>query len=142
MRDLYGPGGQIGKIEGLLPIYDQLVRIFRSNIAPSGGNNDAITSPLVNLLCLAKECIENEDPNRDFTVDVMDYIYHEMNYAMIGGYTIPYAPYIMLLIKKTLKNHDFSQEVVESHYYKKIYDKKGEASSVPCQWLLHERCTY
>ena len=50
---------------------------------------------------------------------------------MIGGYTIPYAPYIMLLIKKTLKNHDFSQEIVESHYYKKIYDKKVKPPPYP-----------
>ena len=127
MTNMYGPSGQIGKIEGLLPIYDQLVRIFRSNIALSGGNNDAMTSSLINLLCLAQECIDNEDPDRDFKVDVMDYIYHGMNNAMIGGFTIPYAPYIMLLIKKTLKNQDFSRMAMESHNFKKIYDKKVKA---------------
>ena len=30
----------------------------------------------------------------------------------------------MLLIKETLKNYDYSQETVVSHYFKKIYDKK------------------
>jgi hypothetical protein len=34
----------------LLPLYNMLLRIFHANISPSGGNNDAICSGLVNLL--------------------------------------------------------------------------------------------
>lgn len=124
LKDLYGSGVSIGNINGLLPLYDQLVRIFRANIAPSGGNNDAIHTCLINLLCLAQEIAESEDLDEDFTIDVMDFIYHEMYEAMIGGITIPYAPYIMLLIKKTLPDQDLSDDDCEDHKFKTIYEKK------------------
>ena len=54
MSDMYSPGGIPRKLENLLPFYGLLVCIFHSFIAPSGGNNDALTSPLCNLLILAK----------------------------------------------------------------------------------------
>ena len=66
LYDLYEETGVVGTITGLLPLYDQLLRIFRATIAPSGGNNDAIRSALVNLLALAHDC----------PIDVMDYIFH------------------------------------------------------------------
>ena len=52
---MYGTNDIVGKKEGLLPLYDQLVIILRSTLAPSGGNNDNIVAPLTNLLCLAQE---------------------------------------------------------------------------------------
>jgi hypothetical protein len=52
LYDLYDSIGGVGFINGLLPLYDQLVCIFRENIAPSGGNNDAIRTSLVDLLFL------------------------------------------------------------------------------------------
>jgi hypothetical protein len=54
--DLYRPKGIPGQVAGLLPLYDLLVRIFRENISPSGGNNDAIRSSLVDLLIFAHGC--------------------------------------------------------------------------------------
>jgi hypothetical protein len=44
LYDLYDSIGVVGFINGLHPLYDQLARIFRENIAPSGGNNDARSS--------------------------------------------------------------------------------------------------
>jgi hypothetical protein len=38
------------------------VRIFRENIAPSGGNSDAIRSSLVDLLILSHDCATSTDP--------------------------------------------------------------------------------
>ena len=58
------------------------------------------------------------------SVDVMDFIYHEMYEAMIGRTTIPYAPYIMLLIKKDLPDEDLSDDDCEDHKVKKPYVKK------------------
>jgi hypothetical protein len=84
------------------------VRIFRENIAPSGGNNDAIHTSLVDLLYLAHECAIFEDPAEDFTLDVMDFIFHDILDTMIHRNTVPYAPYIMLLIKHSLLEFDWS----------------------------------
>jgi hypothetical protein len=53
----------------------------------------------------------------------MDYIFHEMYDAMVNKSTIPYAPYIMLLIKDTLEDEDFSQGCVP-HKVKRPYIKK------------------
>ena len=124
MHDLYGRGGVIGSMPGLLPLYDHLVRIFRENICSSGGNNDNIVNSLVNLLLLAKDYVDSEDTDADFHVDVMDFFYHEMYDAMVSGVTIPYAPYIMMLIKNTLEDEDLSDIDLEDHNYKKIYEKK------------------
>ena len=127
---LYGADGIIGTITGLLPLYDQLVRIFRMNIAPSGGNNDAIRTSLVNLLYLAHRCAENDDPTRRFPLDFMDFIFNEIYDAMVGRQSIPYAPYIMLLIKSTLPNEDFEVDC-EEHKLKMLYVKKKVVSPAP-----------
>ena len=55
--ELYGRKGVVGENTGLLPLYDLLVRIFRENIDPSGGNNDSLRRHLVDLLLLAHEYI-------------------------------------------------------------------------------------
>ena len=74
LKDLYGAGAVVGKNKGLFPLDDQLMVIFRSTIAPSGGNNDNLVIPLANHLLLAKRIIENDAPDRNFgfRVDVMD----------------------------------------------------------------------
>jgi hypothetical protein len=82
LYDLYDSTGVVGFINILLPLYDQLVCIFRENIAPSGGNNDAIRTSLVDLLFLAHECATSSDLDEDFTLDVMDFIYHEIKDAI------------------------------------------------------------
>ena len=50
LDDLFEFGQPIGATARLLPLYGELVKFFRMNIAPSGGNNDAIRSSLTNLL--------------------------------------------------------------------------------------------
>lgn len=119
--DLYGPDGKIGFNRGFLPPYEQLVRIFRENIAPSGGNNDAIRKSLVDLLCLAHEVAQNDDPDKDFTLDVMDFLFNEIYDAMVSRLTIPYAPYIMALIKHTLNDDGLSDDDDVDHKFKKPY---------------------
>ena len=72
-----------------------------SRTAPSGGNNDNIVAPLTNLLCLAQEIAgrnEEDDVQENYQVDVMDYIFNEMQDSMVSCLTIPYAPFIMILI--------------------------------------------
>jgi hypothetical protein len=102
--DLYDSTSTVGFISGLLPLYHQLVCIFTDNIAPSGGNNGAIHTSLVELLYLAHECATSEDPTKDFTLDVIDFILHEIQDAITQRNDVPYAPYIMILIKRTLPN--------------------------------------
>jgi hypothetical protein len=83
--------------------------MFRENISLSGGNRDAIRSALVELMYLSHYCFVSEDPNEDFKLDVMHYIFNEMHDAMISKRTPPYAPYIMLLIYEKVKDMDFSK---------------------------------
>ena len=128
--DLYDAKGVVGNIQGLLTLYAQLVRFMRDNIAPSGGNNDAIRSSLVELLAFAQECAENEVPGKDYRLDVMDFIYREMYDAMIARGTVPYAPYIMLLIKNTVTASDLSDACDVEHKVKKPYKLK------PCDQVV------
>jgi hypothetical protein len=61
LYDLYDQNGAVGTTTGLLPIYGQLLRVFRTTIAPSGGNNDALRGALVDLLRLAFDCAQDGD---------------------------------------------------------------------------------
>jgi hypothetical protein len=124
LEDLYGPGYPVGKVAGLLPLYAQLVLLFRDNIAPSGGNNDAIRTSLVNLLYFASRAAHDNRVGQHFNLDVMDFIFNEMFDAMVSGTSIPYAPYIMMLIKHTLSNQHFSDEDCTEHLMKRPYVKK------------------
>ncbi|KAK1665796.1 hypothetical protein QYE76_053955, partial [Lolium multiflorum] len=92
--DLYTSAGKVGTTKGLLPIYGQLLRFFLSTIAPSGGNNDAIRGSLVDLMYLSFRCARDENEEHIYTIDIMDYIFHEIHDAMVSRTTIPYAPYI------------------------------------------------
>jgi hypothetical protein len=125
LYDLYGPNGVPGQVAGLLSLYDLLVRIFRENIAPSGGNNNAIRSSLVDLLIYSHGCATSTDLNADFILDVMDFIFNEMYDAMVSRGSLPYAPFIMRLIKDTCKDHDFSEQCV-SHKVKRLYVKQNK----------------
>ncbi|KAK1686253.1 hypothetical protein QYE76_047101 [Lolium multiflorum] len=128
--DLYTEEGAIGTITELLPIYDHLLRFFRATISPSGGNNDAIRGALVDLLRLSCECAQDGDETRDFTVDVMDYIFHEIFNAMVSRTSMPYAPYIQLLINDTVVAEDLSQFPFEEHKFKKAYIKRKKVAPV------------
>ncbi|KAK1616634.1 hypothetical protein QYE76_022151 [Lolium multiflorum] len=122
--DLYDQSGAVGTTSGLLPIYGQLLRFFRATIAPSGGNNDALRGTLVDLMHHAFECAQDGDEESDFTIDVMDYIFHDIHDAMVSRTTMPYATYIQLLINNTAVAEDVSQFPTESHTFKKAYKKK------------------
>ena len=67
----------------------------------------------MDLLLFAHEVANSEEPDVDYSLDVMDYIYHEMYDAMINRYTIPYAPYIMILINEKMQEYDLSKNLVE-----------------------------
>ncbi|KAK1663626.1 hypothetical protein QYE76_051785 [Lolium multiflorum] len=91
---LYDENGAAGTITGMLPIYGQLLRFFRATIARSGRNNDALRGALVDLLRLSFECAQDGDETKDFTIDVMDYIFCEIFDAMVSQTSMPYASYI------------------------------------------------
>jgi hypothetical protein len=124
LQDLYESGYPVGKVAGLLPLYAQLVLLFRDNIAPSGGNNDAVRTSLVNLLHFASRAAHDRRVGQHFNLDVMDFIFNEMFDAMVSGHSIPYAPYIMLLLKNTLGDEYFSDADCIDHKKKKPYVKK------------------
>jgi hypothetical protein len=75
----------------------------------------------VDLLCLTHEVAQNEDPDKDFTLDVMDFLFNEIYDAMVSRLTIPYAPYIMALIKHTLNDDSLSDDDDVEHKFKKPY---------------------
>ncbi|KAK1585961.1 hypothetical protein QYE76_016661 [Lolium multiflorum] len=133
MFDLYSSARKVGTTKGLLPIYGQLLRFFRSTIAPSGGNNDAIRGSLVDLMCLSLRCARDENEEHNFSIDIMDYIFHEIHDTMVSRTTIPYAPYIQLLINNIAggRGEDLSGYPLVKHSIKKPYKLKPVSSVVP-----------
>ncbi|KAK1693196.1 hypothetical protein QYE76_009893 [Lolium multiflorum] len=110
---------------GLLPIYSQVLRFFRATIAPSGGNNDALRGALVDLMHLSLRCARDSNEDHDFSLDVMDFIFNEIHDAMVSRTTMPYAPYIQLLINNYVAmDEDLSRFPKEKHSVKKAYKKK------------------
>jgi hypothetical protein len=108
--------------------------MFRESISPAGGNQDAIRLALVELMYLSHRCYMSEDPNEDFSLDVMHYIFSEMHDAMISKRTPPYAPYIMLLILEKVKVMDFSKgnlehKIKHMNLIKPNEEKKKEAKA-------------
>jgi hypothetical protein len=60
----------------------------------------------------------------------MDFIFNEMHAARLGRVTLPYAPYIMLLIKHVVQDPDLPRDV--DHEVKKPYVKrKGARAAAP-----------
>ncbi|KAK1629192.1 hypothetical protein QYE76_003507 [Lolium multiflorum] len=133
MFDLYTSAGKVGSSKGLLPIYGQLLRFFRATISPSGGNNDAIRGTLVDLMHLSFRCARDVNEERNYTIDVMDFIFHEIHDAMVSRTTIPYAPYIQLLINNSvaLDGEDLSGYPLMKHNVKKAYKLKPVSSAAP-----------
>ncbi|KAK1618388.1 hypothetical protein QYE76_023905 [Lolium multiflorum] len=76
-------------------------------------------------------CAQDGDEESDFTLDIMDYIFNEIHDAMVSRTTMPYAPYIQLLINNTALAEDLSQFPTESHTFKKAYKKKPVAPTAP-----------
>ena len=61
----------------------------------------------------------------------MDFIFHEMHDAVLARGTVPYAPYIMLLIKDILRDIDFSDDCNIVQKVKKPYKIKAKDKEVP-----------
>nr|XP_051182106.1 uncharacterized protein LOC127296116 [Lolium perenne] len=132
LANLYTSEGRIGYTKGLLLIYSQLLRFFRATICPSGGNNDAIRGALVDLMHLSYKCARDGDEVRDYTLDIMDFIFHEIRDAMVSRTTIPYAPYIQLLINNSVSvSEDLGGYPLVKHHVKKAYKLKPVSSAVP-----------
>ncbi|KAK1607075.1 hypothetical protein QYE76_030748 [Lolium multiflorum] len=130
--DLYDSSGAVGSTKRLLPIYSQLLRFFRATIAPSGGNNDAIRGALVDLMHLSFKCARDGNEELDFTLDIMDFIFNEIHDAMVSRTTMPYAPYIQLLINNTGSlTENLGRFPKESHTVKKAYKKKPVPHAAP-----------
>ncbi|KAK1667577.1 hypothetical protein QYE76_055736 [Lolium multiflorum] len=128
--------GKVGSTKGLLPIYSQLLRFFRATISPHGGNNDALRGALVSLMHLSFRCARDSNGECDYTIDVMDYIFNEIHDAMVSRNTIPYAPYIQLLINNSVAmDEDLSGYALVKHSVKKAYKLKP-VSAAPAR-LLH-----
>jgi hypothetical protein len=68
-------GSTSKETSNLLPLYNMLLQIFRANISPSGGNNDAICGGLVNLLHFAYVTYEEGESSANKNIDVMHYIF-------------------------------------------------------------------
>ncbi|KAK1607828.1 hypothetical protein QYE76_031501 [Lolium multiflorum] len=109
-----------------------LLRFFRATICPSGGNNDALRGTLVDLMHLSYKCARDGNEEHDYTLDIMDFIFHEIHDAMVSRTTIPYAPYIQLLINNSVAKvgEDISGYPLVKHHVKKPYKLKP-VSSVP-----------
>jgi hypothetical protein len=122
LYELYSSTREVGTISRLLPLYDQLQLLFRDTIALSGGNNYAIWTSLIDLLYHAHLCASSTDEYADFWIDIMDFIFNEMHAAWLGRVTLPYAPYIMILIKHVVHDLDLLGDV--DHKVKKPYVKR------------------
>lgn len=91
-------------MNNLYPLYNILIRMFRSNISPSAGNEDAVRGALVNLMAHAHHVYRlGPEDERNQHVDVMYYIFQEMHIAITEKKCPPYAPYIMKLILEATK---------------------------------------
>ena len=75
-----------------------MLRVYRFVLNPKVGNFDQIHGFLVNMMVLTAQ-----KRGQGLQLDVMDYIWHEMHYAVVMRKTPPFAPYVMkLLCKKWL----------------------------------------
>jgi hypothetical protein len=111
LAPLYKDGGAPGLTKDLLPLYDMLLHSFRFN-------NDVIRGGLVNLFFNSYEVFHNGvEEARSQEINVMDFIYEELHYAMMERKCPPYAPYIMkLLIHEVTDQRDLT-EFFDIHNY-------------------------
>jgi hypothetical protein len=81
---------------------------------------------------LSFKCARDGNEVRDYTLDIMDFIFHEIRDAMVSRTTIPYAPYIQLLINNSVSvSEDLSGYPLVKHHVKKAYKLKPVSSAVP-----------
>jgi hypothetical protein len=114
----YKPDGNLGYVKNLFPLYDILLRNLRSNMSPSAGNNDALRGGLINLLYHSYHVFHNgEGYMMDQEIDVMDFIFEEIHYAMMERKVPPYAPYIMKLLVHVVQDQGDLLQFAEVHNY-------------------------
>ncbi|KAK1612793.1 hypothetical protein QYE76_036466 [Lolium multiflorum] len=84
-------------------------------------------------------CACDGDEELDFTLDIMDYIFNEIHDAMVSRTTMPYAPYIQLLINNTAAlTEDLGRFPTESQTVKKAYKKKPVPRAAPASGSFME----
>jgi hypothetical protein len=127
IHPLYLPMGKAGDTSNLLPLYDILLLLFHANISPSGGNNDSIRGGLVHLLHHARLTYEAGEDCEGMELEVVHFIYSEMQLAMVERKILQYAPYIKrLILDKGIEGEfeieeDVQYEDMEAHKLIKIY---------------------
>jgi hypothetical protein len=132
---LYGPRGKAEETANLLPLYDILLWMFHTNIAPSGGNNDFIRLGLVHLLHHSHLVFEAGRECEGMELYVMYFIFMEIKIAMLDRKIPPYAPYIMrLIIDRGIEGdfeieQDFLGEELEVYKPNKLYKKTAHLLS-------------
>ena len=85
--DLYIAGRALaGSAYNLKPIYDIMLRIYRSVLNPKVRNFDQVHGFLVNMMVLTAQ-----KRGKGQQLDVMDYIWYELHYAIVGRKTPPFA---------------------------------------------------
>ena len=101
--DLYIPGWAVaGSSYKLLPTYDIMLRIYRDVLNPKVGNFDQVHGYLVNMMVLSAT-----KRGAGQKLDVMDYLWIKMHYAIVMRKTPPYAPYVMALLCKKWQDEDY-----------------------------------
>ena len=90
-----------GSAYHLLPTYDIMLRVYRYVLNPKVGNFDQVHGFLVNMMVLTAQ-----KRGQGLQLDVMDFIWHEMHYAVTMRKTPPSAPYVMKLLCKKWKDGD------------------------------------
>ncbi|KAK1697381.1 hypothetical protein QYE76_014078, partial [Lolium multiflorum] len=90
-----------------------------------------------------KNCYKSardENEEHDYTLDIMDFIFHEIHDAMVSRTTIPYAPYIQLLINNCVAKvgEDISGYPLVKHHVKKPYKLKPVSSAVPAPTFMRD----
>ena len=87
----------------------------------------------MDLMHLSYKCARDPTEERNYTLDIMDFIFHEIHDAMVSRTTIPYAPYIQLLINNSVavNGEDLSGYPLVKHHVKKAYKLKPVSSAVP-----------
>ncbi|KAK1585734.1 hypothetical protein QYE76_008278 [Lolium multiflorum] len=78
------------------------------------------------------KCARDDNEDQDFSLDVMDFIFNEIHDVVVSRTTMPYAPYIQLLINNSVAmDEDLSRFPMEKHTVKKAYKKKPVPHAAP-----------
>jgi hypothetical protein len=94
LAPLYIPGwGLPGDSKYLLPVYDIMHQIYREVFNPKVGSVDQIHGFMIDLMCLT-----HQNRGSGLQLDVMDFLWHELQWGLCHKKRLVFAPYIMHLI--------------------------------------------